>query len=60
MIMTLENPMYVSKVHRSTLYCLDRDCTTRSIKLDMTEANFKLALAQQRYEDVMKMVKHSR
>ena len=60
MIMTLDNPMYVSKVHRSTMYCLDRDCSTRAIKLDMTEAKFKLALAQQRYEDVMKMVKHSR
>ena len=26
----------------------------------MTEAKFKLALAQERYTDVMKMVKHSR
>ena len=60
MICTLDNPMYVSKVHRSTMYCLDRDCATQAIKLDMTEAKFKLALAQQRYEDVMKMVKHSR
>jgi len=60
MICTLDNPMYVSKIHRGTMYCLDRDCATRSIKLDMTEAKFKLALAQKRYEDVMKMVKHSR
>ena len=60
MIMTLEDPMYVSKVHRSTMYCLDRDCSTRAIPLDMTEAKFKLALAQERYVDVMKMVKHSR
>jgi coatomer protein complex subunit alpha (xenin) len=60
LIRTLENPIYITKVHKGVMYCLDRECATQSIRLDMTEAKFKLALAQERYTDVMKMVKHSR
>eukprot|EP01041_Mallomonas_annulata_P007740 gene7740-15829_t len=56
----LEAPVYVTKVHGNTLYCLDREGKTRSIEIDTTEAQFKLALERKDYPEVMRMVKHSR
>ena len=59
LIRTLENPITLPRCNLVSRLP-DCECTTQSIRLDMTEAKFKLALAQERYTDVMKMVKHSR
>ena len=56
----LDTPVYVTKVHNTSLYCLDREGKTRTIEIDTTEALFKLALERRDYPEVMRMVKHSR
>ena len=59
-IRTLDVPVYVTKVDKETLFCLDRECKTRKMKVDNTEATFKMALENKQYADVMRMVHHSR
>jgi len=56
----LESPIYVTKVHGTSLFCLDREGKTRTIEIDSTEAQFKLSLEKKDYPEVMRMVKHSR
>lgn len=60
LIRGLDAPVYVTKVHGNSLYCLDREGKMRIIEIDATEAMFKLALEQKDYGEVMRMVKHSR
>ena len=59
-IRTLDNPLYAQRVVRDQLFCLDREARARVLSIDTTEAKFKLALANKRYGQVMKMVRHSR
>jgi coatomer protein complex subunit alpha (xenin) len=59
-IRTLDVPVYITKVEGDNLYCLDRECKTRKMKIENTEAVFKMALANKQYSDVMRMVHHSR
>jgi len=59
-IRTLDVPVYITKVDKENLYCLDRECKTRKVKIEITEALFKLALQNHQYGDVMRMVHHSR
>ena len=59
-IRTLDAPVYVTKAHNKQLFCLDRECKTRSLSIDNTEAIFKLALADKNFGEVMRMVRHSR
>lgn len=56
----LDTPIYITKVHNTSLFCLDREGKTRTIEIDTTEAQFKLALERKDYAEVMRMVKHSR
>ena len=59
-IRTLDVPVYVTKVDKDNLFCLDRECKTRKMKVESTEAVFKMALENKQYADVMRMVHHSR
>ena len=59
-IRTLDVPVYITRVHNKQLFCLDRECKTRTISIDTTEATFKLALEDKNYPDVMHMVRNSR
>ena len=59
-IRSLNAPIYVTKVVKKQLFCLDREGKTRVIAIDTTEAIFKLALENKRYGQVMEMVRHSR
>lgn len=59
-IRTLDNPLYAMRVVKDQLFCLDREARARVISVDTTEAQFKLSLANKRYGQVMKMVRHSR
>ena len=56
----LEFPIYITKVHGNSLFCLDREGKMRTLEIDITEALFKLALERKDYPEVMRMVKHSR
>ena len=60
LIRGLDTPVYVTKVHGNSLFCLDREGKMRTIEIDATEAMFKLALENKEYGEVMRMVKHSR
>uniref|UniRef100_A0A7S3L3C1 Coatomer subunit alpha n=1 Tax=Amphora coffeiformis TaxID=265554 RepID=A0A7S3L3C1_9STRA len=59
-IRTLDQPVYAMRVIKDQLWCLDREARPRVLQVDTTEARFKLALAQKRYNLVMKMVQKSR
>ena len=59
-IRTLEQPVYVTKVHKKQMFVVDRDGKVKVIAIDTTEALFKLALENKRYGQVMEMVRHSR
>lgn len=53
-------PVYITRVASNQLFCLDRECKTRVISIDTTEAAFKLALEDKNYPEVMHMVRNSR
>ncbi|KAG8389909.1 hypothetical protein BUALT_Bualt01G0028000 [Buddleja alternifolia] len=58
-IKTLDVPVYVTKIHGTTIFCLDRDGKNRPIIVDSTEYVFKLSLLRKRYDQVMTMIKNS-
>ena len=57
-IRTLDVPVYITRVASNQLFCLDRECKTRVISIDTTEAAFKLALEDKNYPEVMHMVRN--
>ena len=59
-IRTLDAPVYVTKVHKKQLFCIDREGKPRVLAIDTTEALFKVALENKKYGQVMEMVRHSR
>lgn len=59
-IRTLDLPIYITKVKGSSIYCLDRECKTRVLGIDPTEFKFKLALVNQRYDEVLHMVRNAK
>lgn len=56
----LDNPVYLTKAHGQSLFCLDREGKMKTIEVDVTEAVFKLALERKDYAEVLRMVKNSR
>ncbi|XP_074099177.1 coatomer subunit alpha [Cotesia typhae] len=56
-IRTLDLPIYVTRVKGNQVYCLDRECRPRILKIDPTEYKFKLALINRKYEEVLHMVR---
>jgi len=56
-IRTMDNPLYITAVRGTKVYCLDRECKLRVIAVDNTEYMFKLALVQRKYSTVLKMIK---
>uniref|UniRef100_M4B2G5 Coatomer subunit alpha n=1 Tax=Hyaloperonospora arabidopsidis (strain Emoy2) TaxID=559515 RepID=M4B2G5_HYAAE len=59
-IRTLDVPVYLTHLEGSKLYCLDRDAKMRTMAVDLTECEFKIALNKKNYTEVMRMVRHSR
>lgn len=47
-IRTLDSPLYAIRAVKDQLFCLDREARPRVISIDITEARFKLALANKR------------
>jgi coatomer protein complex subunit alpha (xenin) len=58
-VRTLDAPIYMTRVEDRQLAALDRECKTRSLPIDTSEAHFKLALEERDYGAVMRMVKGS-
>ncbi|KYM93922.1 Coatomer subunit alpha [Cyphomyrmex costatus] len=58
-IRTLDVPIYVTRVKGNQVYCLDRECKPRILRIDSTEYKFKLALINRKYEEVLHMVRHA-
>ncbi|XP_043683155.1 coatomer subunit alpha [Vespula pensylvanica] len=56
-IRTLDLPIYVTRVKGNQVYCLDRECRPRILRIDPTEYKFKLALINRKYEEVLHMVR---
>ncbi|WFD30062.1 hypothetical protein MSPP1_001076 [Malassezia sp. CBS 17886] len=59
-IKTLEQPMYLARMHGATVYCLDRQACPRTVTIDPTEYRFKLALLEERYDEVLGIIRTSR
>ncbi|RWV88819.1 hypothetical protein GW17_00049069, partial [Ensete ventricosum] len=59
-VRTLDEPIYITKISGSNIFCLDRDGKNRVISIDATEYIFKLSLMQKRYDHVMGMIRNSR
>jgi coatomer protein complex subunit alpha (xenin) len=59
-IRTLDVPVYLTHLEGSKLYCLDRESKMRTMAVDLTECEFKIALSKKNYTEVMRMVRHSR
>lgn len=58
-IKTLEQPMYLTRIKGSTVYCLDRTARPRTIQIDPTEYRFKLALVRKNYDEVLQIIRNS-
>lgn len=58
-IQTLEQPVYLTRVKGKTIYCLDRTARPRTINIDPTEYKFKLALVQNKYDEVLNIIRTS-
>lgn len=59
-IKTLEQPVYLTRANGPVVNCLDRQACPRTIQIDPTEYRFKLALLQERYDEVLSIIKTSR
>jgi len=58
-IRTMDEIVYIAAVSNGTIYGIDRQLTTRVIKMDTTEYRFKLALEKQRFRDVLNIIRTS-
>lgn len=55
-IRTLENPVYLVKAQGDSLWVLTREGKVQKMVLDNAELSFKLALQQERFRDVLKII----
>jgi len=59
-IRTLDLPIYIARVKGGSVFCLDREGKTKVLSIDPTEFKFKLALVNQRYDEVLNMVRNAK
>jgi coatomer protein complex subunit alpha (xenin) len=57
-IKTLDRPVYLIRSKSDVLWYINRDGAVVEDKVDNTELNFKLALQQERFRDVLKIIQH--
>ncbi|CUF10528.1 coatamer alpha subunit, putative [Bodo saltans] len=55
-IRTLDNPVYLVKARGDSLWVLTREGKIQKMVLDNAELSFKLALQQERFRDVLKII----
>ncbi|GMF72016.1 unnamed protein product [[Candida] boidinii] len=58
-IKTLENTLYISKIHGKSCYCLNRSGNVEIVKIDPTEYRFKKALVNKNFNEVLRIIKSS-
>ncbi|KAL2912119.1 hypothetical protein HK105_208395 [Polyrhizophydium stewartii] len=58
-IRTIEQPIYVFRVHGTHVFALDREAKMRAIQFDPTEYRFKLALIRRNYDEVFHIIRTS-
>ncbi len=58
-IKTLQQPVYVTRVKGKTVSVLDRSARPKNIAIDPTEYRFKLALSNEKYDEVLHIIKNS-
>lgn len=56
-VRTLESPVYLTRVHKDIVYCLDREAKPRAVQINAAEYKFKLALAEKKYDVVINMIR---
>lgn len=58
-IKTLENTLYINKVHGKFLYALNREGEVEVVTIDPTEYRFKKALVNKNFPEVLRIIKNS-
>lgn len=58
-VCTLDQTVYLQKVKSRQLFCLDRSGKPRIITIDPTEYQFKLALVNRNYKDMLSIIQTS-
>mmetsp|Transcript_23313 Transcript_23313/g.51496 ORF Transcript_23313/g.51496 Transcript_23313/m.51496 type:complete len:1215 (-) Transcript_23313:268-3912(-) len=59
-IHSLQNPIYISRVHKHQMYYIDRDQVVNKQRLNCTEYLFKLSLHQRKFNDVKMWITNGR
>ncbi|CAG0901661.1 unnamed protein product [Darwinula stevensoni] len=59
-IRTLDVPIYLTRVKGRTIYCLDREIKPKTFTIDPTEYHFKLALIDQKYEEMLHLIRNAK
>lgn len=59
-IRTLDLPVYITRIHNNSVYCLDREARPKILAIDPTEYRFKLALVNRKYDEVLHMVRNAK
>jgi coatomer protein complex subunit alpha (xenin) len=59
-IHSLQNPIYVQRVHKQNLWYIDREQQVNRQKLNCTEYLFKLSLHQRKFNDVKMWIQNGR
>lgn len=58
-IKTLENTLYINKVHGKFVYALNREGEVEVVTIDPTEYRFKKALVNKNFPEVLRIIKNS-
>lgn len=58
-IKTLENTLYITKVHGKFVYALNREGDVEIVTIDPTEYRFKKALVNKNFPEVLRIIKNS-
>lgn len=59
-VRTLDRPIYITAARgNNTIFCLDRQAKCHQVTIDSTEFTFKHALANKRFDQVLRMVQNS-
>lgn len=56
-VRAIDAPLYIAGVRGNKVFCVDREGQPRVIAVNPTEYMFKLALAEKRFADVLRMVR---
>lgn len=58
-VRTLDQTVYLVRVHGRNVHCLDRSAKPRVLHIDPTEYRFKLALVKRDYEEMLHIIRTS-